>query len=140
MAKHDNTADDSAAQDKTLEGVRGNVDVIWAGSFFHLFPRLRQLQAAKTVVDLLRPAPGSLLVGQQLGSVAPGEYDVMNDSRWQFRHSPETWAEFWAEVGMETGTRWKAEASLDEVHFGYAENKEWGDPEMRRLVFRVERE
>ena len=101
---------------------------------------MRQIQAAKAVVDLLRPAPGSLLVGRQLGSVAPGEYDVMKDGRWQFRHSPETWAEFWAEVGRETGTRWKAEASLDEVDFGYAENKEWGDPEMRRLVFRVERE
>jgi hypothetical protein len=84
--------------------------------------------------------PGSLLIGRHLGSVAPGEYVVMKDGRWQFRHSPETGTDFWAEVGRETGTKWKVDATLDEVDLGYAENKDWGDPEMRRLVFRVQRE
>lgn len=129
----------TAIDDPSLEAIRGNIDIMWAGSFFHLFPRPRQIQAAKAIVGLLRPTPGSLLVGRQLGSVAPGEYDIMKDGRWQFRHSPETWAEFWDEVGRETGTKWKTEATLDEVDFGYAQNKEWGDPDMRRLVFRVER-
>ena len=32
------------------------------------------------------------------------------------------------------------EGDRGEVNFGYAENKKWGDPEMRRLVIRVERE
>ena len=81
-----------------------------------------------------------MLLGRQLGSVKPGEYDVMKDGRWQFRHDVQTWTEFWGEVGRETGTRWRVEASLDEVDFGYAQNKDWGDPDMRRLLFQVIRE
>ena len=69
----------------------------------------------------------------------PGEYDVMGDGRWQFRHDVGSWREFWDEVGRETGSRWRVEASLDEVDFGYELNREWGDPEMRRLVFWVVR-
>ena len=37
----------------------------------------------------------------------------------------------------ETGTRWKVEAGLDEVDFGYAQNKDWCDPDMRRLLFQA---
>lgn len=129
----------SAAQDD-LAGVNGKIDIVWAASFFHLFPRPRQLTAAKTVVALLKPKPGSLVLGRQLGSVRPGEYDVMKDGRWQFRHDVRSWTEFWDEVGRETGTSWRVEASLDEVDFGYEQNREWGDPDMRRLLFQVVRE
>ena len=128
----------SAAQD--LAEVNAKIDIIWAASFFHLFPRPRQLQAARMVVGMLKPSPGSMLLGRQLGSVKPGEYDVMKDGRWQFRHDVQSWTEFWEEVGRETGTRWRVEASLDEVDFGYAQNKDWGDPDMRRLLFQVVRE
>ncbi|KAF6228818.1 hypothetical protein HO173_011666 [Letharia columbiana] len=128
----------SAAQD--LAGVNAKIDIVWAASFFHLFPRPRQLAVAKTVVALLKPVPGSMLLGRQLGSVKPGEYDVMKDGRWQFRHDVQSWTEFWEEMGRETDTRWRVEASLDEVDFGYAQNREWGDPDMRRLLFQVVRE
>ena len=37
LAQREQT-DASVTQDKALEGIKGNVDVIWAGSFFHLFP------------------------------------------------------------------------------------------------------
>ena len=127
----------SAAQD--LAEVNAKMDIVWVASFFHLFPRPRQLKAAKTVVGLLKPSPGSMLLGRQLGSVKPGEYDVMKDGRWQFRHDVQSWTEFWEEVGRETGTRWRVEASLDEVDFGYAQNKDWGDPDMRRLLFQIVR-
>lgn len=40
-------------------------------------------------------------------------------------------------MGRKTGTRWKVEAGLDEVDFGYARNKDWVDPDMRRLLFQV---
>ena len=128
----------SAAQD--LTEVNAKIDIIWAASFFHLFPRPRQLQAASMVVGMLKPSHASMLLGRQLGSVKPGEYDVMNDGRWQFRHDVQSWTEFWEEVGRETGTRWRVEGSLDEVDFGYAQNKDWGDPDMRRLLFQVVRE
>ena len=123
-----------------LANMNAKIDIIWAASFFHLFPRPRQLIAAKTVTTILKPSPGSMLVGRQLGSTKPGEYDVMKDGRWQFRHDVQSWTELWDEVGRETGTRWRVEATLDEVEFGYAQNKEWGDPDMRRLLFQIVRE
>ena len=58
--------DPSAAQE--LTEVNAMIDIVWAASFFHLFPRPRQLLAAKAAVALLKPAPGSTLVGRQLGS------------------------------------------------------------------------
>ena len=80
-----------------------------------------------------------MVLGRQLGSVKPGEYDVMKDGRWQFRHDVQSWTELWNEVGRETGTKWKVQASLDEVDFGFAQNREWGDADMRRLLFQVVR-
>ena len=123
-----------------LGGLNANIDIVWASSFLHLFPRPRQLVAAKAVIAILKPSPGSLLLGRQLGSTKRREYDVMRDGRWQFRHDGRSWTALWDEVGCETGTRWRVEATLDEVDFGYALNKEWGDPDMRRLLFQVVRE
>lgn len=37
----------------------------------------------------------------------------------------------------EVGTRPKVEASLEDVDFGYAQNKDWADPDMRRPLFQV---
>ena len=79
-------------------------------------------------------------MGRQLGSVRPGEYDVMKDGRWQYRHDVGSFERLWGEVGKTTQTRWRVEASLDEVDFGYAQNKDWGDPEIRRFLFAVYRE
>ncbi|KAL6717776.1 hypothetical protein ACLMJK_003861 [Lecanora helva] len=123
-----------------IDEVSGKIDIIWAASFFHLFPRPRQVIAVKATIRMLKPVPGSMVLGRQLGSVKPGEYDVMKDGRWQFRHDEQSWKELWEEVGKETGTKWKVQASLDEVDFGYAQNKSWGDPDMRRLLFQVIRE
>ena len=130
--------DPSAAAD--CAELSGKLDIVWAASFFHLFPRPRQLIAVKATIQLLKPKPGSVVLGRQLGSVKPGEYDVMKDGRWQFRHDVDSWRELWEEVGRETGTKWRVEASLDEVDFGYAQNRDWGDPDMRRLLFQVIRE
>ena len=128
-------------EDHKLVTVKGKIDIIWAASFFHLFTRPRQLNIAKKLVELLRPVSGSMLLGRQLGSVKPGDYDIMKDGRWQYRHSPETLAEFWEEVGRETGTKWRVEATVDDVDFGYhGSNMAWGDPDMRRLLFKIVRE
>ena len=123
--------------EKELESVKGRIDVVWTSSFLHLFNWDRQILAATRIVYLLKRQPGSLVLGRQLGSVKPGPYDVMKDGRWQYRHDVETFKRFWEEVGTKTGTKWRVEASLDEVDFGYAQNKDWGDPDMRRLLFAV---
>ncbi len=45
--------------------------------------------------------------------------------------------EFWEEVGKDTETKWKIDASVDEEDFGYAQNNKWEDPDQKRLLFQV---
>ena len=109
--------------EKELQSIKGRIDIVWAASFLHLFPWDRQVTAVTNLVHLLKPRPGSLVMGRQLGSVRPGEYDVMKDGRWQYRHDVGSFERLWGEVGKTTQTRWRVEASLDEVDFEYAQNK-----------------
>ena len=65
----------------------------------------------------------------------------MEVGRWQSRNDVDSWRKLWEEVGgREMGTKWRVQARIDEVDFGYAQNKDWGDPDMRRLLFHVTRE
>ena len=63
--------------DQPLTEVNAKIYIIWAASFFKLFPQPRQLRTAKTVIGLLKPSLDSMLLGRQRNSVKPGEYDVI---------------------------------------------------------------
>jgi SAM-dependent methyltransferase len=94
----------------------GKINMIYTGSFFHLFDYARQVAAAKRCVQILKPERGSLLLGRQLGSETSGVLErpgYMGDVR-RFRHNVQSWKEMWEKVSEETGTRWDVEATLDE--------------------------
>jgi hypothetical protein len=97
----------------------GKMDMVYTGSFFHLFDHTQQAQVAKRVVQLLAPRAGSLLVGRQVGNVRAGEYVVKGrkGDYSRYRHDAESWRAMWAKVGVETGTRWEVGATMEE----------WGD-------------
>ncbi|KAI4159497.1 MAG: hypothetical protein LQ342_006576 [Letrouitia transgressa] len=120
--------------------LEGQLDVIYASSFFHLFTREEQYELAKTVVSLLRPKKGSLLLGRQMGTVKPGNYPLRKlEERELWRHDVDSFKQMWDEVGRATGTAWLVEASLDEEELGYKGNESWADPDMRRILFAVHR-
>jgi len=125
-----------------LKRLDGQIDIIYAGAFFHLFGWDEQKRIAIRLVSLLRPAPESMVVGRQTGNLKPGAFPHLDKpGSTMYRHDPETFAKLWEDVGMETGTRWEVEAVLDGVE-GIGMNPksgQWLDVNTRRLQFTVRR-
>lgn len=120
----------------------GNMDMIYAGSFLHLFDWSRQVAACKRIISLLRPTPGALFVGRQIGSANPGEYKHrVGDDGMLYRHDEATFRRMWEEVAKETGTEWDVEVSLKPIEGANAtvNPAEWMGDEVKRLSFSVRR-
>ena len=122
-----------------LKQIEGKIDIVNAGSFFHLWEYEEQVKAAKRVVALLKPQKNSLVVGRQVGNTNAGPSAKTNTSR--FRHNEETWAALWKQVGEETDSKWEVKAYLEPIDlsnrpgFNFTPETEG----MRRLLFSVRR-
>ncbi|KAK1760381.1 hypothetical protein QBC47DRAFT_4519 [Echria macrotheca] len=105
-----------------LMELRGQMDIIYTGAFFHLFSLKEQEQIAERVVQLLAPQAGSMVVGRQSGSEEAGEFSRAGDKsgRSHFRHNSESWRELWKRVGERTGTEWVVEADLSAPEYTLA--------------------
>ena len=100
-------ADDGDAE---LTALKGKVDVIHTGSFFHLFDWSEQAVALNRLVDLTHV--GSLLVGHQTGREPAKSTLIGGEPR--FYHDEESWRKMWNEVGEATGTTWDLEVEVGE--------------------------
>ncbi|KAH0350239.1 hypothetical protein KCU81_g2702, partial [Aureobasidium melanogenum] len=122
-----------------LTPLEGNIDIIHASSFFHLFGWEGQKQIARRVVQLLKPKKDSLLVGRQVGNIrAHEEESSASGSGNMFLQNIESWKQMWKEIGEETGTQWKVEATLEE--WPLAHNiKSWHREGTKRIFFSVRR-
>lgn len=108
-------AGDVFDDESALSKLHGQIDILQASAFFHLFDREKQKKVGHRVVKLLKPKEGSLLVGRQVGSVKPGEYSHRTNSEMMFRHDPSSWKQMWDEIGQETGSKWDVQAEMHEV-------------------------
>ena len=115
-------------------------NIVHVSAFFHLFPRHKQLLAVQTLIKLLRPQPNSIVMGANLGSLKPGEYQLTKDGSVSFRHNPETFRELWNEAAAFDGSKWRVESSLDTVSVIGNEHMPWAEPNIRRIVFTATRE
>jgi hypothetical protein len=122
-----------------LKQLDGKMDIVNAGSFFHLWEYKDQVKAAKRVVALLKPKPRSLIMGRQVGNLNAGASAESNNS--SFRHNPETWATLWKEVGAETGSQWDVKAHLADMDLSNRPgfNFTTDTKGMRLLMFSVRR-
>jgi hypothetical protein len=125
-----------------LSTLDGKIDIIYTGSFLHLFGYAEQFEICKRIVRLLRDRKGSLLVGRQVGNLDAGEQvHRTNKSQTMFRHNVESFKKLWDEVGESTGTKWRVEAELSKVDEGFLnERSSTHGPNVRRLRFSVWRE
>ncbi|KAL1965928.1 hypothetical protein VTN77DRAFT_5061 [Rasamsonia byssochlamydoides] len=121
-----------------VKQLTGKVDIIYTGAFFHLFDLEQQLQIARRVVTLLRDKPGVLILGRQVGNVVPGHYPRRSGDGLRYRHDAASWTKLWEQVGEETGTKWKVDASLLEA--SAERGWKWHDENSRLLRFAVRRE
>ncbi|KAJ6572226.1 hypothetical protein B0H19DRAFT_1256125 [Mycena capillaripes] len=95
-----------------LAPLEGMMDVIHVASVLHVWAWEQMVQAAKRLVSLSRPQPGSIIVGNQMGSSNPGEYLMPTAKGVNYRHDPKSMERFWKQIGEETGTSWKVEAGM----------------------------
>lgn len=107
---------DIFVQPENLTTLYGQISIIYAGAFFHLFDWAGQLEVARIVTRLLMPEAGSMLLGGQVGSVQPGVYEHGTNptTHRMFRHDEKTWRELWKTIGHETGTKWDVQVQLND--------------------------
>ncbi|KAI9708135.1 MAG: hypothetical protein M1812_008122 [Candelaria pacifica] len=122
-----------------LVQLHGQFDIIYAGSFLHLFDWETQVAAAKQFVTLLRPKKGVLIIGQGFGHLDADLYPVgPNSSRRIYKHNPQSFTRMWKQVGVETGTSWEVSGQLEVMNLaGFSKTGQWGDPNSRLLRFSV---
>lgn len=121
-------------QGSPFQKLRGKIDIVYVSSFFHLFPLSAQLIIAKRLLELLRPVPGSLILGRQTANIKPGVYrhgsrDQTQPGMW--RHDVGSWSEMWEQAGRESRVQVRVKATL-EMTKGFskgAESKEARDKE-----------
>lgn len=99
-----------------LTDLYGKIDIIYIGSFLHLFGYTQQVEVCVKIVKLLNDKVGSMVLGRQVGDPNPGEYHAQTQGvKFIMRHSPETFAQMWEEVGKLTGTKWQVDANLKKI-------------------------
>lgn len=128
--------------DSNLKALDGQIDILHAAAFFHLFDYEDQKKIGRRVVRLLKPQQGSLLVGRQVGNVKGGEFDHRtNPKQKMFRHDVETWKQMWKEIGEGTDTVWEANAELHIWHgvIPSGIQQQWQPEGVRQIKFSVRR-
>jgi len=125
------------SSDSELKKLDGKIDVVWAGSFFHLFCWDEQVAAAKRLVKLVRPQAGSMVLGRQMGNVVPREIpDPDFTDKTMYRHNAASFARMWEEVGKATGTEWDV-VEFESSPVKPIRNEESQDSGTRRCRFTV---
>ena len=127
--------DRSTPQVKAIEGTMG---IVQLGMILHIWDRENQTKACTRVIELLKPEPGSLIVGQSVGHL-DGVHSPGRGGKMIFKQNAETFMEMWKEIGEATGTKWEVRAHLDQGLGISEQNRKWDDPKTRRLFFEVER-
>lgn len=115
--------------------LRSKFTFINASSLLHLFPLPLQHRLVQAMIELLLPQPGSRILGWQLGNPTPMDYFDMTNFTLQYRHSEDSFREFWADMGRDTGTSWRVEVCEMERR----EETVFGEPGMWALSWEVVR-
>ncbi|KAG0706783.1 hypothetical protein DFH29DRAFT_845588 [Suillus ampliporus] len=108
---------------KSLNPLHGRISAIHATNLFHLFNEEKQLHFARALAGLLSAQPGSVICGEQVGTLEKGilTANKSGSASQLFAHSPQTWSSLWdGEVFEKGGVKVETElveAAIDEVKF-----------------------
>ncbi|PYH92567.1 methyltransferase domain-containing protein [Aspergillus ellipticus CBS 707.79] len=92
-----------------LQKLAGKLDIVNASSFFHLFHWDRQVALSKHIIKLLKPKPGSLIVGRHVGDWNAGDKSGGELGHGFYRHNLDSWRKMWDQISEETGTKWEVD-------------------------------
>ena len=117
-----------------LDTLVGQMDVVFANSFLHVWDWEDMIEATKRLVSFTKPKKGSIVLGRQLGSVNACSHQMPTKGGSNWRHNAESMERFWRQVGKETGSEWKVEAALDDgAELKGNKGHNWSEPEMRMI-------
>jgi SAM-dependent methyltransferase len=91
-----------SVEDQRFDLLRGQVDLVLASQFLHLFDWNGQLVACKKIVDLSKP--GTMLVGFQQGRKRARAY--IRPWGIMFYHNRDSFLQLWELVQQQTETQW----------------------------------
>ncbi|KAL9625052.1 MAG: hypothetical protein Q9160_000781 [Pyrenula sp. 1 TL-2023] len=140
LAEREGTSEDE--EQGGLIALEGMMDVVHVASVLHSWDWDDMLKAAKRLVQFVRPQAGSLIAGNQMGSLNAGQYPMPTGNGVNFRHNVESFGRFWAQVGKETGTKWEVQSGMIETEAtrdNRAASFAKADPGMRMIWFQAQR-
>ncbi|KAF2705006.1 hypothetical protein K504DRAFT_460794 [Pleomassaria siparia CBS 279.74] len=121
-----------------LTKMQGQFDMIYTGSFFHLWDYSDQIKVSKIVAMLLRPQKGSMIIGRQVGSTIAATHDHRtNPTNTMFRHNVESLQKMWRDIGDDIEVSFVVEAHLEELD---PEHLTFHTSDTRRIYFVIRRE
>eukprot|EP01111_Echinosteliopsis_oligospora_P019243 TRINITY_DN9208_c0_g1_i1.p1 TRINITY_DN9208_c0_g1~~TRINITY_DN9208_c0_g1_i1.p1 ORF type:complete len:280 (+),score=47.45 TRINITY_DN9208_c0_g1_i1:31-870(+) len=83
-------------QDQFLHQYEGYFDVIHVSSFIHLFEYDQQVYIIKKIAKTLSSKPGSIVLGRQVGTKEPGNYDRAGaPGQLMYRHNEDSFTNMW---------------------------------------------
>ncbi|KAF2003841.1 hypothetical protein P154DRAFT_72758 [Amniculicola lignicola CBS 123094] len=126
--------------DKTslLTDLAAQFDIIYTGSFFHLWGYDDQVKVSKAVAALLRPQKGATIIGRQVGSENAREHDhTTNPTGAMFRHNVESFQKMWKDIGDDIGVTFTVTAELKPL---WSDHSSWHTDDTRRILFVITRE
>ena len=120
--------------------LEGKVDIVNAGSFFHLFSWEDSIAVAKKVVDFLKPVKGSLVVGRQVGSRGEAGPENEYGKDLPYRQNADSWKRMWNEVGKMTNSEWDVDFWWNDTRNAGIKTDEASEPKpVQRFYFIVRR-
>jgi SAM-dependent methyltransferase len=113
-----------------LKDLQGSFDIIYTGSFFHLWGLQQQKEVSKAVASLLCPRSGSMILGRQVGAVEAAERTSATGT--MFRHNIDSFKTLWKEIGDDLGVTFTVSASLRNLNDNHFERDD-----TKRIYFSV---
>ena len=100
-------------KDSVLEQLHGKIDIVWLGSFLHLFNWSGQVEALKHIMKLLKPSPDGLIVGRLMGNTTAGEFAHPSaPQKTMYIHHEQSFKRMFHTAGDALGEKWETEVKV----------------------------
>ncbi|KAI1086462.1 hypothetical protein F5B19DRAFT_498322 [Rostrohypoxylon terebratum] len=119
------------ADDSPLGKLAGKMDFIHLGLILHVFGLENQRAVLGNCLKVLKPGPGTLILGQAVGDV-----EGVQTPTGEFLHNDVTFKELWNDISERTGLKFDCRVTLYEGLWITEEGRKSG--RSRRLAFEVE--